>query len=140
MRTSGDAGSMDAFRNIIGEEAVPRAVGPEGGLRALPGGSPAAGLWRHASLASGLLVATAFAGATWVSWRRLGSLIVDGGKELDVPRRLLEDAALYRAFGVHSDTEMWAGLVTAALACLGLYLLARRFVGPFTSSWVAIAF
>src|SRR5262249_38390766 len=50
------------------------------------------------------------------------------------------NAALYRAFGVHSDTEMWAGLVTAALACLGLYLLARRFVGPFTSSWVAVAF
>jgi hypothetical protein len=35
---------------------------------------------------------------------------------------------------------MWAGLVTAALACLGLYLLARRFVGAFTSAWVAIAF
>jgi hypothetical protein len=35
---------------------------------------------------------------------------------------------------------MWAGLGSAALACVGLYLLARRFVGPFTSAWVAIAF
>src|SRR5215813_1365867 len=35
---------------------------------------------------------------------------------------------------------MWAGLVSAALACLGLYLIARRFVGPVTSAWVAIAF
>ncbi|HZJ53293.1 MAG TPA: glycosyltransferase family 39 protein [Myxococcaceae bacterium] len=109
--------------------------------------------------APALLVATAFVGCAWLSWRRLGSLIVDGGKELDVPRRLLEGAALYRdifwnwgplapwvnaglygLFGVHSDTQMWAGLVTAALACLGLYLIARRFVGPFTSAWVAIAF
>lgn len=106
-----------------------------------------------------LLVATAFLGWTWLSWRRLGNLIVDGGKELDIPRRLLEGEALYRdvfwnwgplapwvntglyrLFGVHSDTLMWAGLVTAALACLGIYLLAQRFVGPLTSAWVAITF
>ena len=106
-----------------------------------------------------LLVAIAFVGCAWLSWRRLGSLIIDGGHELEVPRRLLEGAALYREiswnwgplspwvntalyrlFGVHSDTLMWAGLVTVALACLGLYLLARRFVGPFTSAWMAIAF
>ena len=112
-----------------------------------------------ASLGAALFVATAFVGYAWLSWRRLGSLIVDGGKELEVPRRVLEgaalyrdvfwnwgplapwlNAALYRAFGVHSDTEMWAGLVTAAVACLGLYLLARRFVGPFTSAWVATTF
>jgi hypothetical protein len=42
------------------------------------------------------------------------------------------NAALYRVFGVHSDTLMWAGLVSAAVACLGLCLLARRFVGAFT--------
>ena len=111
------------------------------------------------SLAPALLVTTVFVGCAWLSWRRLGSLIVDGGHELDVPRRLLEGAALYRdiswnwgplapwvntalyrLFGVHSDTLMWAGLVSAAFACLGLYLLARRFVGPFTSASVAIAF
>ena len=113
----------------------------------------------QASIGAALLVGTAFVAFAWISWRRLGSLIVDGGHELDVPRRLLEgatlyrdifwnwgplapwvNAALYRAFGVHSDTLMWAGLVSAALACLGLYLLARRFVGPFTSAWVAITF
>ena len=112
-----------------------------------------------ADLAAGLLVATAFVGLAWFSWRRFGSLIIDGGHELDVPRRLVEgatlyrdfswnwgplapwvNAALYRLFGVHSDTLMWAGLVSAALACLGLYLLARRFVGPLTSAWVGVAF
>jgi hypothetical protein len=111
------------------------------------------------SLAAALMVGTAFVGCAWLSWRRLGSLIIDGGHELEVPRRLLEgavlyrdvswswgplapwvNAALYRLFGVHSDTLMWAGLVTAALAALGLYLLTRRFAGPFTSAWVAIAF
>ena len=111
------------------------------------------------SLAPALLVATAFLGCAWLSWRRLGSLIIDGGHELDVPRRLLEgealyrdmswnwgplapwlNAALYRVFGVHSDTLMWTGLVSAAVACLGLGLLARRFVGAFTSAWVGVAF
>jgi hypothetical protein len=111
------------------------------------------------SLAPALLVVTAFLECAWLSWRRLGSLIIDGGHELDVPRRLLEGAALYRdvawnwgpfapwvnsalyrVFGVHSDTLMWAGLVTAALACLGLFLLARRFVGPLTAAWVGVAF
>ena len=111
------------------------------------------------SLVAALLVTSAFAGFAWLSWRRLGSLIIDGGHELDVPRRMLEgealyrdfwwywgplapwlNSALYRLFGVHSDTLMWAGLVSAALACLGLYLLARCFVGPLTSAWVGVAF
>jgi hypothetical protein len=80
------------------------------------------------SLAPALLVVTAFLGCAWLSWRRLGSLIIDGGHELDVPRRLIEGAALYRdvswnwgplapwvnsalyrVFGVHSDTLMWPG-------------------------------
>ena len=118
-----------------------------------------AGVMSAASFLASLLVSTAFLGWTWLTWRRMGSLIVDGGKELDVPRRLLDgavlyrdvfwnwgplapwvNAGLYRLFGVHSDTLMWAGLVSAALACLGLYLLARRFVGPLTAAWVAVAF
>ena len=118
-----------------------------------------AGVMSAASFLASLLVSTAFLGWTWLTWRRMGSLIVDGGKELDVPRRLLDgavlyrdvfwnwgplapwvNAGLYRLLGVHSDTLMWAGLVSAALACLGLYLLARRFVGPLTAAWVAVAF
>ncbi len=104
-------------------------------------------------------VATVFVASAWLSWRRLGSLIIDWGRELDVPRRLLEGATLYqdvrwywgplapwinellyRLFGVTSDTLMWSGIATAALACAGLFLIARRFVGPVTSAWVAVAF
>src|SRR5215469_11635224 len=112
-----------------------------------------------ASLRATLLVTSAFAGFAWLSWRRLGSLVIDGGHELDIPRRMVEgealyrdfwwywgplapwvDSGLYRLFGVYSDTLMWAGLVSAALACLGLYLLARCFVGPLTAAWVGVAF
>ncbi|RPH68664.1 MAG: hypothetical protein EHM78_18070 [Myxococcaceae bacterium] len=136
----------------LADGRTPVPLEPPGQSRA--DSRPAAGF-----LAPALLVATAFVGCTWLSWRRLGSLIIDGGHELDVPRRLVEGAALYRdfswnwgplapwvnaglyrLFGIHSDTLMWAGLLSAGLACLGLYLLARRFVGPFTSAWVAIAF
>jgi hypothetical protein len=105
------------------------------------------------------MMAAVFLGCAALSWRRLGSLIVDGGHELEVPRRLLAGAALYRdvswnwgplapwlnaglysLFGVHADTLMAAGLGTAALAAIGLYLLARRFVGALTSAWVVVAF
>jgi 4-amino-4-deoxy-L-arabinose transferase-like glycosyltransferase len=124
-----------------------------------PGQTPEKATAAEGSPAAPLLVAAAFIGCAWFSWRRLGSLIVDGGHELDVPRRLLEgaslyrdvswnwgplapyvNAGLYRLFGVHADTLMWAGVLTAVLAALGLYLLARRFVGPYTSASVAIAF
>jgi hypothetical protein len=112
-----------------------------------------------ASLRAALLVTSAFGLFAWLSWRRLGSLLIDGGHELDVPRRIVGGATLYRdfawnwgplapwvnsvlyrLFGVHSDTLMWAGLLSAALACLGLYLVARCFVGPVTSAWVGVAF
>jgi dolichyl-phosphate-mannose-protein mannosyltransferase len=159
------ARSMRRFYEAVlvrGGRMVPRGAAPTPDTPAPPaslGRSIPEAAGRHLSLAPALLVATTFVACAWLSWRRLGSLIVDGGHELEVPRRLLEgaalyrdipwnwgplapwvNAALYRVFGVHSDTLMWAGLVSAALASLGLFLLARRFVGPFTSAWVAIAF
>jgi hypothetical protein len=102
---------------------------------------------------------TAFIAAAIVSWRRLGSLLIDGGRELEVPRRLVDgdvlyrdlryywgplapyvNASLYRVFGVHADVLAWAGMVTAALACAGLYLLARGFMTRWVSASVGIAF
>lgn len=115
--------------------------------------------WGGASALSLITILTAFVACAALSWRRLGSLVIDGGHELEVPRRLLEGAALYRdvrwywgplapwlnsalygLFGVRYDTLMWAGLVTAALAALGLYLISRRFLGSMTSAWVVVAF
>src|SRR6516164_4296761 len=101
-----------------------------------PDGRTLAGVrFEDVSLRATLLVTSAFAGFAWLSWRRLGSLVIDGGHELEVPRRMVQGAALYRdfrwywgplapwvdsglyrLFGVHSDTLMWAGLVSAALA------------------------
>ncbi|MFT3916404.1 MAG: glycosyltransferase family 39 protein [Anaeromyxobacteraceae bacterium] len=105
------------------------------------------------ALASGCALA-AFVAATAWTWRRLGSLVIDGGRELEVPRRLAEgahlysevrwywgplapwlNALLYRTFGVHADTLMWAGIVTAGLCCAAIYLLVERF----STAWVAAA-
>src|SRR5262249_30068110 len=124
-----------------------------------PGLGSLAGAGVLDGLAPSLMIAAAFLGCASLSWRRLGSLIVDGGHELEVPRRLLAGAALYRdvswswgplapwvdtglywLFRFPSDTLRAAGLATAALATLGLSLLARRFVGAFTSAWVVVAF
>jgi hypothetical protein len=43
-----------------------------------------------------LLVAATFVTAAAFTWRRLGSLLIDGGRELEVPRRVLAGDVLYR--------------------------------------------
>ncbi len=114
---------------------------------------------RRSAIRSIMAVAIAFALAASVTWRRLGSLLIDCGRELEVPRRILEgdvlyrdvryywgplapylNAALYGLFGVHADVLMWAGIATAALACAGLYLLARHVLDQVASAAAAIAF
>lgn len=104
-------------------------------------------------------VATAFALAASVSWRRLGSLLVDTGRELEVPRRLAAgevlydpvryywgplapylNAGLYSLTGVTSDVLMAAGIASAAVMAAGLYVLGRGFLGPWSSSALAATF
>ena len=105
------------------------------------------------------LVAAAFAHAAVPGWRRWGSLLVDTGRELEVPRRLAEgqvlyadvryywgplaphlNAALYRVFGVSIDVLAGAGLATAATMTVALYVLARSAVPRWVASAVAVAF
>src|SRR5262249_4121690 len=111
-----------------------------------PGLGSLAGAGVLDGLAPSLMIAAAFLGCASLSWRRFGSLAGGGGHGPGGPRRLLAGAPLYRAvswsggplapwvdpglywlFGAPSDTLMAAGLGPAALATLGLYLLARRF-------------
>lgn len=114
--------------------------------------------WR-AELLPVAAVAAAFVAGAALSWRRLGSLVVDTGRELELPLRLVQgevlyrdvryfwgplaptvNAALYRAFGASIDTLMWAGIVVAALVTACLYLLARAFLSRGASAAVAVAF
>lgn len=105
-----------------------------------------------------LFVVVTFASMLLVSWRRWTSLIVDIGRETDLPLRILNgemlyrdihhiyspfspyfNAYLYRLFGVHLDTLILSGVVfSIILACL-CYKICRRLM-PATESAVATSF
>jgi hypothetical protein len=106
-----------------------------------------------------LVVAAAFVHGLAVSWLKWGGLLVDTGRELQLPQRMLAGEALYsdlryyygplspyvnmllyRNFGVRLEVLAWAGIASAALMCLGLYRLSRSFLNPWPSAIVAAAF
>lgn len=89
----------------------------------------------------------------FISWRKWTGMIVDIGRETDLPRRLLEGELLYRdihylyppispylnatiygVFGVGLDTLAFSGIFFTALMALLSYLLARKLMGPLESS------
>ncbi len=114
---------------------------------------------RRLALAASLAAAVAaFLHALLPSWRRWGSLYVDVGRELELPRQLLDGAwlyddvrafygplaywvneALYGLFGVHADVLAGAGLASAAAYALGAWLLGRALVGPVGAALLAAA-
>jgi hypothetical protein len=94
------------------------------------------------------VAAAAFVHALIPSWRRWGSLYIDVGRELELPRQLLDGArlyqdvrtfygplaywvneALYGLLGVHADVLAGAGLVTAAAYALLAWWLVRALAG-----------
>ena len=106
-----------------------------------------------------MIVAAVFAHGLASSWLKWGSLLVDTGRELQLPERMLAgevlysdlryyygplspyvNMLLYRAFGVHLEVLAWAGIASAALMCLGLYRLSRVFLGPWPSAIIAASF
>jgi hypothetical protein len=106
-----------------------------------------------------LLLGVLFALAAVASWGRLGSLLIDTGRELEVPRRILSgetlyseiryywgplapyvNAALYAVFGVSSQVLATAGLFAAGLMCGSLFLLASRFLGPWRGVATVVPF
>jgi hypothetical protein len=114
---------------------------------------------RLAGLAPAFAVGLAFTTCAALSWRKLGSLLIDGGRELDVPYQLLQgrllyrdvdyywgplapylNAALYRLVGVSVDTVMWAGLAVAFLATAALHRITARTSGRWPAAAVAVTF
>src|SRR5689334_6720568 len=86
-----------------------------------------------------------FAAMLVVSWRRWTSPIADSGREMDLPRRLLDgellyrdvhhlypplapyfNALLYHIFGVHLDVLHAAGILCSVLIVVVCYRIARR--------------
>lgn len=91
-----------------------------------------------------------------ISWRRWMSPIADSGRELDLPRRLMEGemlyrdvhylyppfapyfkALLYRIWGVDLAVLQMSGVVGSLLIVLLIEVLARRILGR--QSWLAAA-
>ncbi|MBX3276791.1 MAG: glycosyltransferase family 39 protein [Acidobacteria bacterium] len=102
-------------------------------------GFPNISRFAHYSVALVFLVMVA------ASWRRWTTPIVDTGREMDLPRRLLEgellyrdvhyiyaplspyiNALLYSVFGLHHDVLIFTGLAGAALIALLCYRIAGR--------------
>ncbi len=84
-----------------------------------------------------------------ISWRRWTSALVDSGREMDLPRRLLEgewlyrdvhyiypplspyfNALLYRLFGLHHDVLVASGVACALVIVALCYCIARRLLAP----------
>ena len=95
-----------------------------------------------------------FVGATFlimlaVSWRKWTSMIVDIGRETDLPFRLMNgemlyrdihylyppfspyfNSLLYRVFGVHLDTLAFSGIIFTAILVVLCYAIARKLMPP----------
>ncbi|MBN1566498.1 MAG: glycosyltransferase family 39 protein [Acidobacteria bacterium] len=108
----------------------------------------------HAVLA--LLVL--FAVMSAVSWQMWANPVIDGGREMNAPLRLLRgetiysqvyylygpvaplfNALLFKIFGIHLNTLYAAGLVSSLLLVLLIYHIARGFMSVFESLLAATA-
>lgn len=106
-----------------------------------------------------LFVVLAFVHAAAVGWLKWGNLLIDGGRELELPLRLLRgeqlyrdvryyygpfapllNEQLYRVFGVHAQTLIGAGLVSASIAVALIYRIAVHFVAGPVAALASIAF
>jgi 4-amino-4-deoxy-L-arabinose transferase-like glycosyltransferase len=112
-----------------------------------------------AQLAGPIAIVAACAQAAGAGWGRWGDFVIDTGRELEWPRRLLEgerlyadlrfyygplaphlNALLYRLFGVRLEVLATAGAITGALTALAVYAVARRFTGRLPASLAALSF
>src|SRR5512135_2029470 len=94
-----------------------------------------------------LILLVLLAGVSAISWQMWANPVIDGGREMNTPLRLLRgetiysqvyylygpvapwfNALLYRVFGIHLNTLYAAGLAGALLLVLMLFCLARGFM------------
>ncbi len=94
-----------------------------------------------------------------VSWNRWGNLVVDSGREVMVPERILSGSILYKdimypygplspylhawlckIFGLHLITFIASGITTTILAAICVYAIARIYITVAEASLVALTF
>ena len=109
-----------------------------------------------------LLTAAGFAAMFAISWHQWADLVIDGGREMNTPLRLLRgeliysdvfylygplapylNAALYAVFGVHLNTLYGAGTIASLLTLRLVFGLSRKLTGfraaAFTT-WTVLIF
>jgi hypothetical protein len=106
-----------------------------------------------------VLVTAAFVHCITFGWMKWGDWLIDMGRELELPRRMLEgerlytdlrfyygplapylNSLLYGVFGVRVEILALAGIASAGLMCWALWLLTRRFAGVVASTAVTLTF
>jgi hypothetical protein len=84
-----------------------------------------------------------------ITWNRWTDPLVDGGRELHVPARIVQGERLYtdihyyygplapylnalgfKLFGIHTCVLVWLGIIASALGLLALYRIALRYLNP----------
>ncbi|MFA4888108.1 MAG: hypothetical protein WC628_00835 [Candidatus Omnitrophota bacterium] len=115
-------------------------------------------LWKKGWF-SFLTIAFCFIYLLKISWLKWGDLIIDSGREMYVPLKLVTGARLYRdifyhygpfspyfnAFlykiaGVHIHSLIINGIITTCFTCLLLYKISRIFLNIFFSTFVVLVF
>ncbi len=115
--------------------------------------------WLFRWTVPGALIGLAIGHALWRGWGRWGDPLVDTGRELEWPRRILAGEGLYadlyynygplaphlnalwfRLFGVRLEVLAAAGAVTAVLTTFTLYAISRQLIGRLGSATVAVCF
>jgi hypothetical protein len=109
-------------------------------------------------LRAALILLILFAAMTAVSWQRWANPVIDGGREMSTPLRLLNgeqiysgvyylygpvapffNAFLYRVFGATLDTLYIAGITCGLLLVFLIFHLGRRFMSTFEAMLAAAA-
>jgi hypothetical protein len=114
---------------------------------------------RFAPLLSGLSLLAALLYLLGVSWHRWGNIVIDSGREVLVPERLLSGSMLYRdimypygplspylhawlcqIFGLHLTTFIASGIATTILAAICVYAIARIYLAITEATLAALTF
>jgi hypothetical protein len=144
--------NLAAAEQVIAPSGSPQADSPRVERTDTPASSANSGSpWNFSTISALLLLGVLWAVKLYTTWGAWGSLTVDSGHEMYVPKMLAEGkelyrdvwymygpaapyftSYLYRLFGVHLNVLYWAGSLSALGSAIFLFLTGMRL-----SSWLA---